>query len=444
MRNVLRGDAKTMHNSRIKRSFLSAVFVSLVPLLAYTARGDEPDVSPATATLLERAERIAANQDAQAAATLVRNGIATADDAPALRFALAKYLVESGRIKDAIAELNNALQEMPAFHRARLNLAQLHLQEGQYGNAAEHLVYLIDHGAADKSQLFTLLGAAHLQQNQAAAAESAYRQALLRRPGSRDARLGLIQALIQQDRLPAARALAREELRRTPESNDMWSLLAQAALVNNHRQDAIEALECARRLDVASADSLATLGDLYANQNMPQEALSVYERITDLQDAPHDRILRGLESFLALGHLSEAAALIARLENERGQLATQQQEKLLLLHADLCRQQGQTDCAIDHYRRVLENDPLNGRALLSLSDLYRQTDALSRAKTLLERAVRQDTFRAAALVRLAHIALAENDETQAVILLERSLDADNNAYVRDYLRRLRRILGRNE
>lgn len=422
---------------------LAAYAILIMPLSVGSVSAAEPHVSPGTAALLERAAEAAADRGAAAAAAILRHAAPESSDQPAVRFALAKYLLETGNIEHAMTELENTLQDMPDFHRARRNLAHLLLQSEQPGQAAAHLVILLDHDVPDKDSLYALLGAARLQEGYPAAAESAYRQALLRNPNRREARLGLIQTLVEQDRFDAADSLVRSELETRPDSQAMWNLLAHAALRDDRPDAAMAAMECARRLGLARAPMLASLGDLYATRDMPKEALELYSKLSNRQDAPIDRVLRGLQSLLALNHHDEAAELVAILEARTPELTPPLQIQFLLLKAELCSAQNDVDCAAAAYARVIDSDPLHGRALVQLGELYRRQGKLSRATTLLERAAGIDSVRSAALLSLAQIALAEGNPALAVDRLERSLEAQDRPHVRDYLRRLRTVFGMN-
>ncbi len=406
-----------------------------IPLRAGWA--GEPSVTPAEEALLQQAA--AAANDAAAAAGLLAAAETPASSA-AIPFAIGAYHLQRQARAEAIEAFRRAVERKPDFQRARLNLAQLLIETGNYGEARTHLTELAG-GASSPgaAQVYRLLGYALLADDQPIAAETAYRQALLHEPDHVETRLGLLQALLRQDRLDAAEPLIRADLRRHPAQGDLWSLLAAIATRRGKPQEALVALECARRLGVADATLQAALAELWLAQGMPDEAVALSERLPPGAALDGAQTLGVARALLAAGRADDALRILATAPApppaaDRGLDA---QRHILRAAAHVMREA--PDAAEQEYRAVLEDDALNAEALLGLGDVQRRRGKPEEARPLFERASRVAGFEARALLALAQLAVERNDYPAAVAALERALTFDANPAVARYLEQLRAL-----
>ena len=401
----------------------------------------EPQVSAEEAELLRQAEALAETDPAQAVARLQE--AAGPDAGAALWFALGALHHRRNRPEDAIDAFRRALAAMPEFRRARRNLAKLLLETENHEDAAHQLVHLLDSGAGGRIELWKLLGYARLSLEQPAAAESAYRSALALDPDDDEVRQGILRALLDQDRLAEARTLALRELEKDPARMDLWKLAANADLSQDRPLRALVRLECARRLGLGDPASLATLGDLFLDRNLPEQALEVYREAALLDHPPTDRLLKAAEAMITLNHLEQAGSLLEQLGASAGERSRAETTRVKRLRARLAAAEGRLEEAIALREQLLDNDPANPELLMRTGRLYQQKGDLETALVLFERAARVSRdVRPDAWVRQAQIAVERGRYQRAVDLLEQAQALEPRDYVAHYLQQVRRLLGR--
>ena len=398
----------------------------------------EPEVSAEEATVLQNAAKAAEEDGPEAAAELLAGRI-NADSSAALDFALGIYAAESNQAQLALKSFQQALTKAPEFHRARLQWGRVLLREQAYADAAAVLRPLLDSSFGRQDTAWVLLAYAYAAENRHTAAESAYRQALVRNPENTQAKLGILRSLAAQERIDDAQSLIEELLHERPGEADLWQAMAHGSLKKNERLRALVMLECSRRLDLAGPETLATLADLYLDQGMPAVAVEVYREIVPLEQAPLARILSAANALIQMQELPEARELLAAVKPRQNALSKPQIQELRLLTARLLNAEGKVDEAVTIYREVLTNDPLAGKVLLELGRIELTRERFTEAEVLFKRASRLDDYRAAALVALARVRVAQNRMQEAIPLLEKSLSVQPDEAIREYLRRIRDI-----
>ena len=400
----------------------------------------EPTVSQKEADLLKQVVTLAADAPGDALALLRKQDMEKAS--PAMDFAAGNLLLQADDLPAAEKAYEAALKKFPEFRRARVNLGRVYILRNQPARAIELYQSLVQAGQATADALI-LLGHALVTQENALSAEMAFRQALLLRPGDKDALLGLARCLILQERHREALSLARELCAVDPLRGDLWMLRANASLALDQATNAVVALESARRLGQATPDMLAMLGDLYLNHDQPEDAAARYDEAFAGRSPSIPRMLRAAEGFLLADHDPSAE----RLLNRAGELAraatekwpARQQRDFLRLKGDLARLRSDTAGAITIYQQLLQEDPLDGRVLVTLGDLRRQQGSLEEAVMAYERAARIQGYEARSLVRHAQIEVERERYRKAVELLEAAQAFDRQPHVARYLEQVRRL-----
>jgi tetratricopeptide (TPR) repeat protein len=423
---------------------LASLFAATPPPLP-DQNTSEPRVTPVEAQLLAKAEQLAGS-DAFAAVSLLQGAVKQQASA-ALLFSLGAYQTQTNDLPGAIASFADAVKILPDFRRARLNLAKLLMQSEQYAAALPHLQRLLAASAgkpdapaaANLGKLWSLTGYCLLATRHATAAEAAYRNALVYQPDNSDTRLGLIQSLLSQENQRAARPLLREELAKNPHQGDLWKLLANAELKNERSDEALKLLECARQLGLADKGMILSIADLYLDRGMAEPALAAYQEVAAFQNASPERLLRGIDALLRLGHLQNASELIQTLEKSPLSLNEEQTVTLRILQARLAQGQDQPASARKIYLGLLEANPLNGKILLALGDLARDQKQFSQALIYYERAEPLPHYKVRALIGQAQVAVEQERFPQAAALLEQSLQLEESPHIRQYLQQIRRL-----
>lgn len=397
----------------------------------------EPTVSSQEAKLLRQVADLA-ESDQEAALELLASEI-TPESSAVLDFALGNLKFQQDRLEEAEEAYRVALEKFPAFVRARMHLAQVLIRREKFGQVAEVLRPVLTSGQA-RLETFVLLGYAFLGQGQSLPAETAYRQALLLKPDDVNSSLGLAKCLLEQERYPEAIRLLEDLVEREPQRSELWLLSANAHLALEKPDQAIVKLECARRLDIASTEALATLGDLYLNRRQPAEALAAYEEAFAEEVPPFDRLLRSAEGFLMLRMPAEAESLLQQARKAASSFSPDQRRKLLRLEAQQASLSGDRKAALMAYERLLEEHPLDGDALIALGDLHREADELEEAMMAYERAARISGKEARALVRQAQVEVERERYVKAVERLDAAQAIDPRPNVARYLEQVRRLV----
>jgi len=400
----------------------------------------EPTVTREESALLNTAMRVAETNTTEAIRILQTKELPEAS--PALDFAIGNLHFQSERLDEAAVAYRAALEKLPKFRSAVMNLGRVYLMQERTDDAIKLYQQLVADGQAD-ADILLLLGHALLMENAPVSSESAYRQSLLLRPKHPDAMLGMAKALMQQERYAEGLALVGEILQRDSKNRELWSLRANAYLSMGKHAEAMRTIEKARRLGCADAEMLATLGDLLLNQDQPEDALRVYEAAFAGDTPSVARMLRAIEGFLMVGDAQGAIRMIARADTDTSSggvsFSETQKTAILRLKAELAQQTGRSADAMALCREVLELDPLDGRTMLVLAQLEQDAGRLEDAVMTCERAARVKGYEADALVRQAQIEVQRERYSRAASLLEAAQTFEDRPHVARYLEQVRRM-----
>ena len=361
---------------------------------------------------------------------------------PALDFALGNFHFQAGAESNAATAYQRALEKMPKFRSARVNLARLYLLQEQTGDAMALLRGVTEDGQGD-ADTYLLLGHTLLLTENPLSAETAYRQSLLLRPRDPDAFLGLARALLPQERVEESLAVADELLQRRPYQREIRALRANALMRLERPEEAASALEAARRLDLADAEMLATLGDLHLNAQRYDDAVSAYEQAFASEASSVARQFRAMEGFLMSRQPAAADRLRLLLDEALANIpdafTEEQKRSLMRMKGDLALQQNEPEKARAHFEALLKLDPLDGRTLLRMGELHLQADRLEEAALVYERAARIAEVQADALVAHAQLEVQRERYAKAASLLEGAQALQPNERVGRYLAQVRRL-----
>lgn len=415
----------------------------LIPPLKAQAPSDpfEPTVSPEEADFLQQVLSVS-ETNTVAAISLLRDERPEEAESPVLDFTLGNLHFQDDRLAEAETAYRAAVKKMPRFRAALMNLGRVLLLRERPDQTIEVYQRLVEDGQAT-ADILMLLGHAFMLEDAPAGAETAYRQALLLRPRDKEIRAGLAKALLRQERTREALSFIQEILDHDPLNREMWSLRVSALVADADHERAIRAIEQARRLDRATPEMLATLGDLWLNDERPADALDAYQEAFAGEAPSIDRMLRAIEGFLMVEDSDGAAAMIDRArEALRDDASPSDRLRLDRLRARAAIQNDQFDKAATLLRGVLERDPLDGRALLDLADLHVRRGETEHALLAAERAARVEGFESEALLRQARIHVSRRDYDAAVPLLESAQAFDPRDSVARYLEQIRRLAKR--
>ena len=394
----------------------------------------EPTVSKKEAALLQSAAAVAVTNSLAAAELLSQKN--SGQTSAAIDFATGNFLFRADRLQPAEAAYLKAIKKLPTFRNALKNLGRVYLQMEREDDAIIVYQTIVEKGLADADTML-LLGHALVMRSHYVPAENAFRQTLLLKPDSYDAQQGLIKCLLEQERYPEARSLLKTMLDIKPQSPELWNLLANVNMALDANQKAITALETADRLNCSSAAMQMLLGDLYLDAGQASDAVAKYDAAVKNGWTEKSRLLRAAEGMIMVGDAQRARKMLDTIENSPAQDSSS--SDLLKLKADLAALEGNSEEAIKIYRKIISNDPLNGRAILKLGELLQDAGETGAAQLNFERAARLKGTEAEALVKQAQLAVQNNSYDKAVQLLEAAQAIEPRENVGRYLKQLRRM-----
>jgi tetratricopeptide (TPR) repeat protein len=384
--------------------------------------GAEPQIAPdEVAVLREVIDLLKVNPRAAAALLEQKAG---SNSSAALDFVLANLQFQDGKLDEAKARYQTALEKFPDFRRAHKNLGLLLVQEGSYPEALEHLSRAAELGDRD-GRTFGLMGYCYVNQENYVAAEEAYRQAILQEPETRDWKLGLARSLMAMEQYREAVALLSTLLESDPENATLWLLQANAYVGLEKPRAAAVNLEAVRMMGKAQSRSLVLLGDIYMNAGMYDLAKDAYLEVieSDEQGARFQTAYRAAQLLVRTRAFDQAKGILRSIEARYGkELSNDDELKVLTLQAKVERAQGREKEAAKLLESIVERDGTRGDALLELAAYYESQGDNARAMLLLERAQRLEAFAYPALLEQAQLLVSERRYGEAAELLHQALE----------------------
>ncbi len=398
--------------------------------------GAEPQIATTELEMLrEVIELMKANP--RAAAAMLQQQV-NDDSSAALDFILANLEFQNGQLDSAKTRYETALRKFPDFRRAHKNLGLLHVQQGDCGGGLEHLTKAVELGDRD-GRNFGLIGFCYLKQENALAAESAYRDAVLQEPTTRDWKLGLAQSLVTMERHREAIALFAELIKDNPEDATAWMMQANSYIGIDEPLAAAVNLEAVRAMGAAQSSSLSLLGDIYMNAGMPDLAKEAYLAVVarDDQGTEFSAAYRAAELLVRSRSYGDAADVLDSIEARYSEdLRAEDELKVLTLQAKVARAEGRPEEAARLLESIVQRDGTRGDALLELAAYHREAGDRDRALLFIERAQKVEAVQYQALLDHAQIMVASRDYTRAAELLREALAIQDEPRVARFLARV--------
>jgi tetratricopeptide (TPR) repeat protein len=265
----------------------------------------------------------------------------------------------------------------------------------------------------------------------------AYIQALSGDPGNPDWKEGLLRIYIDGKQYGRAEALVKNLIKDRPAEKRFWLASAGVQLAQGRKIEAMVLLETALGIGVAGADELLLLGDLYADQNLPVEAVAVYEKaLGPARDRGEQKLFRLVRVLIAADKLSEADQALGALKTD---LSPEGRRALLQSRADLLIARKRWAEARAEAEALLRLAPLDGHALLTVGLTYAEERDVPRAMLAFEAAYRIPESAYRASLELAGIELKNRRYAKSVEYLEKALSIQKTEAVEDYLARVRTL-----
>ena len=356
------------------------------------------------------------------------------DSSAALDFALGTMYYQSNRMSRSAQAYGRAIEKFPSFLRAHKNLGLVNVSLENLEFATKHLAKAISLGENDGST-FIALGYCHLSLERLVSAENAYRMGLLLFPGSKDGLNGLIKCLDQAGRYVEVLNLLDELLESDPQNSRYLQARASALGSLGKEKEAAVTLDLLRRMGALRTQELVILGDLYHNLNLYDLSLDAYqEALARTNKLSLSQYIRIAQTLIQRSSYQEGFAYLEKIEKEFGEGRTKEERKLInLLKAEVLQSTGKNQQATELLSKVVNQHPLEGRALIQLGQLAWKSGDHEYAIIQFQRAAKIDEFENPALIEHARLLVYLRKYQLAANLLERALVIKNEKRVEKYL-----------
>jgi tetratricopeptide (TPR) repeat protein len=374
------------------------------------------------------------------AAMITLEKAATADSSAVFDYTLANLHFQEDELEAAAAGYRTAVSKFPSFRRAWKNLGLIAVRQSRFDDAIKALSRVVELGGSD-GLTYGLLGYAYSAEGVSTSAESAYRNAVLLQPDVLDWKLGLTQSVLKQRKYGEAITLCEELIARFPDRAEFWLIQANAYVGFNQPMKAAENYEIVLRMGRATAQSLYTLGDIYANEGLVDLAARAYRNAIDLDpQQPPGRPLRCVDIVAQRGGTIQAKDLAGHIRSVMGAtLDDIDRKRLLKTEARIAVAEGGGDEAVKTLEEIVSLDPLDGEAILLLAQHYTKANDPGKAIFYYERAEGIETFEADARLRHAQILVGQSRFQDAIPLLKRVQELKPREDVGRYLEQVERL-----
>ena len=278
--------------------------------------------------------------------------------------------------------------------------------------------------------------------NRYLAAENAYRMGILLYPESKDARNGLINCLLSTERYPEALALLDELLDKDSENTFCHYARASALQGMEREKDAAIALETLRRMGRLKTSGFISIGDLYHNLGLYDISLARYEEaLAKKEKLSLTQYVRVARILINRGSYEDGFDYLRKIEQAFGQSFSEIEKKeVLLLQAEVLTATGKRDEATKILRRIVEANPLEGKALLLLGQHAWKENEYAQASLFFDRATKVNDWKVRALIEHARMHVSTKEYDQAIRLLQEVQAIDPQPRIDRYLKSIQNLL----
>lgn len=437
---------------------IGAVFASPLPidpiwqsesfLKAYTASYGidsriEPNLSPEEKKALESVAEKMGKKDRLGAISLLSENALT-EESPALLFNLASLLFEQGQAPASITNFTKAIKLQPNFRDAHRNMAIALVQEGDFIKAEPSLRRAIELGAQDGLTM-GLLGYCLNQSGKTNDALQAYRMAKLTMPKELQWQIGEATALMELGSYAEAASIYESVLKDDPERVGIWVNLANIRLQQGESVQAIADLEVARRLGGLDPIAMITLGHLYLNEELSDQAIKCYEKsLEDPEAVAISQLSKAVDYLLQYRLWSPAEKLSSDIKAVvylKDKIDKDDNINHRFKRADAIIQMnvGDRDQAAKRLENIIGKDPLDGEVLLMLSEYFLGDKETEKGLMLLEQASQVQGFTARSERRLGEVYVSRGDYNKALSALKKSQDLEPHKALEEYIESVERL-----
>jgi len=403
----------------------------------------EPRITVVERQAMEKIlKHLSAEKETKQAVELLQKSITPASSA-LFDFTLANLYFQDDKLDEALACYTSAVAKFPTFQRAHKNLGLIYVRQGKFEEAITPLTQSLELGDVG-GMTYGLLGYAYASTEQHLPAETAYRQAILFQPKTLDWKLGLCRCLFKQQKYGEAIVLCDDLIKQGGAKPDYYLLQANAYLGLKQPLQAAEIYEILDLTGKTPPVALQTLGDIYVNEGLYEQAGKAYQRVFETETNPDvSKQLRNVEVLLSRMAHKPAEQLLAAITAKQIKLDEPQQKRFLKMKARLAGLKGGVDNEqVKLLEEIVRLDPLDGETLILLGQYYAAQEP-EKALFFYERAAGLERFEADAKLRQGQLLVKNGKYQEALPLLKRAYELNPREEVQRYTEQVERAARRN-
>ncbi len=195
---------------------------------------------------------------------------------------LGRVLFKKGRVDEAVAQYQMALQIKRGFAYACYNLGDVLLQQGKVDEAVAQYQTALQN-KSDYAEAHVSLGGALVQKGQVDEAIAQYQMALQINPDYAEAHINLGNALCQKDRVNEAIIHYQTALQINPDFAEAHNNLGNALLKKGRMDEAIAQYQQTLQINPDYAEAHYNLGNALLKKDRVDEAIAQYQKVLQIK-----------------------------------------------------------------------------------------------------------------------------------------------------------------
>ena len=390
----------------------------------------EPPLSDLEKVLLKKlVPLMGVNQDY--AMTLLESMLVGEEESSAtFHYLLGNLYFQNGQYLLSEQEYKEAIDGFPDFQRAWTNLGVLKLRSKDTKAALICFLKAVELGDT-QSHTFGMLGYCHYSEGNFVSAGIAYDRAILADPDNTDWLEGKAQVFFEAERYTEAAQLQDEIIAKDPSSVDNWIAQTNSYIAMKDYAKAVRNLEIARTFAKDDFKKLHLLGGLYAKLDMYDSAASIFLEAIPYATSKDVGFLLDASKVLFYQNkqTAEAKRIYKAIKPERYELTADELLEFKILGAEFQKSEGDLDGAITILKEAEELDPLSGKVLLRLAELYSEKDMMDKAYYVLDRAQGDGTVEYDALMIRSKLLLEQQRYKETLVTIAQAMKLKPSAYL---------------
>ena len=393
----------------------------------------QPSINSEEQEIFKQMVALMGQNQTDAAIEVVAAGIKP-DSSAALEYTLGNLYLQKSDYESAFKYYKQAIKKFPDFLNAYKNLGLGYLQEGRFEEGLKCLVKAVDLGDRE-GNTYGLMGYCYLNMGQYQTALDAYRMAMVTDPNNKDWKLGKARSMMAVGLYREALGLFNELIEKDGGKSQYYISCANAHIALDELNQAAKYLELVCRMGEAKAETYQLLGDIYINQNLVDVAYGVYEKaMAKYDNLDAGKLIRFANALVQRSAYTRAEEFIQKTSKYLGDdISKEDKLNLYNLEAEVALATQQDDKAAGLLEKVIELDPMNGRAILQLARYYNDSkDDIETADFYFTRAENLKSVAVDAYVEHARAKVGQRNYGEALKLLENAQSRNYRKNVADY------------